>query len=155
MIDENDRILLIKQYRHPIRSREWEIPAGLCDVSGESALDTAKRELAEEVELQAENWWGLSDYVATPGGNDEVVRIFLARGLTQTTQSFERHHEEADLQLCWISLDEAFDAALARRVHNPALLIAIFAAHASRERHWETLAPAQDPWPDYDRVHAE
>ena len=47
-IDDDERVLLIQQYRHPIRHRDWEIPAGLLDKEGESALETAKRELQEE-----------------------------------------------------------------------------------------------------------
>ena len=50
-VDEHDRVLVIKQYRHPIRTRDWELPAGLLDAEGESKLDAAKRELAEEADL--------------------------------------------------------------------------------------------------------
>ena len=153
VIDEQDRILLIKQYRHPIRSREWEIPAGLLDVNGESALAAAKRELAEEVDLEAEEWWVLSDYSATPGGSNEVTRIFLARSLKPTT-AFAREHEEADLELRWVTLDEAVDTVLARKLQNPALVVAVLAASASKSRGWATLAPADTPWPEYARLHS-
>ena len=46
-LDDDDRVLLIKQYRHPVRAREWEIPAGLLDAAHESPLVAARRELAE------------------------------------------------------------------------------------------------------------
>ncbi len=55
-IDDDDRILLINQYRHPVRTRLWEIPAGLLDVEGEDPLAAAQRELAEETDLVADRW---------------------------------------------------------------------------------------------------
>ena len=51
-INERGEVLLIQQYRHPIRHRDWEVPAGLLDVDGESPVESARRELAEEVDLQ-------------------------------------------------------------------------------------------------------
>src|SRR5690606_20152308 len=61
-VDADDRVLVIKQYRHPIRHRDWELPAGLLDVDGEDALVTAQRELAEEVDLEAEHWELIADH---------------------------------------------------------------------------------------------
>ena len=55
-LDDEDRVLLIKQYRHPVRVREWEIPAGLLDIEGEDPLVAAQRELAEEADLEASEW---------------------------------------------------------------------------------------------------
>ena len=55
-MDDDDRVLLIQQYRHPIRHRDWEIPAGLLDIAGESPLETAQRELMEEADLVAADW---------------------------------------------------------------------------------------------------
>ena len=73
-LDDDDQVLLIQQYRHPVRSREWELPAGLLDVDGESLLRAAQRELAEEVDLVAEHWSVLAEFVTEPGGSDEVIR---------------------------------------------------------------------------------
>jgi 8-oxo-dGTP pyrophosphatase MutT (NUDIX family) len=145
-IDDKERVLLIKQYRHPIRSREWEIPAGLLDVAAEDPLDAAKRELAEEVDLAAASWSVLSDYVTTPGGNNEAIRIYLARDLTDTDQ-FAREDEEADIEKRWVPLDDALDAVVARRIQNPSLVVAIYAAAISRSRGWSTLGAADAPWP--------
>ncbi|MDQ1652926.1 MAG: 8-oxo-dGDP phosphatase, partial [Cryptosporangiaceae bacterium] len=64
-IDEEDRVLLVRQYRHPVRRMLWELPAGLLDVDGESALDTAKRELWEEADLRADTWHVLADLLPT------------------------------------------------------------------------------------------
>ncbi len=146
-MDDDDRVLLIKQYRHPVRRREWEPPAGLLDMEAESPLDAAKRELAEEVDLEADDWAVLSDYLTTPGGNNEAIRIYLARGVRATASTFEREGEEADMESRWVPLDEIVDAVLASRVQNPSLVIGALAAQVSRSRGWSTLRPADDPWP--------
>lgn len=152
-VDDEDRVLLIRQYRHPIRSREWEIPAGLLDVADEDPLEAAKRELAEEVDLSADSWSVLSDYVTTPGGNNEAIRVYLARGLTDT-DAFAREDEEADIEKRWVPLDEALDAIVARRVQNPSLVVAVYAAFVARSRGWSTLAPADAPWPQREALRS-
>jgi len=146
-MDEHERIRLIKQYRHPIRSREWEIPAGLLDIQDEHPLEGAKRELAEEADLEATEWHVLSDFVTTPGGNNEAIRIYLARGLKPTAEVFVREHEEADMELRWVALDEALDAVVERRIQSPTLVVAVYAAAVARSRGWTSLAPADAPWP--------
>lgn len=145
-LDDEDRVLLIKQYRHPVRRREWEPPAGLLDAEGESPLDAAKRELAEEADLEASSWHVLSDYLTTPGGNNEAIRIFLARGVSATESDFVREGEEADMELRWVPLQELVDAVLASRVQNPSLVIGALAAEASRARGWSTLRAADSAW---------
>ena len=104
-IDDDERVLLIQQYRHPIRHRDWEIPAGLLDVAGESPLETAQRELQEEVDLVAADWQPLVSVFTTPGGNDEVVHLFLARGLSPVGHAHAREAEEADIRIEWVPLD--------------------------------------------------
>lgn len=146
-IDERDRVLLLKQYRHPIRSRDWEIPAGLLDVRGEAPLLCAQRELAEEADLVAEQWNLLSDLATSPGGSNELIRIYLARGLSATDQVFDRTEEEAEIELRWVDLDEVVDAAVERRIGNAILMIAVHAAQAARARHWSSLGDADAPWP--------
>ncbi len=126
-IDDAGRVLLIQQYRHPIQHRDWELPAGLLDVVGESPLETAKRELAEEADLAADDWQPLISIFPTPGGNDEEIHIFLARGL-HATEPFERTAEEADMRIEWIDLNEAADAVLAGNFRNGALVAGVLAA---------------------------
>lgn len=147
-LDEDDRVMLVKQYRHPVRRREWEPPAGLLDAHGESALEAAQRELAEEVDLEANEWHVLSDYLTTPGGNNEAIRIYLARGIRPITTEYVREGEEADMEQRWVPLDEIVDAVLASRVQNPSLVVGALAAAASRDRGWSTLRPADAPWPE-------
>lgn len=146
-LDDQDRVLLIQQYRHPVRMREWELPAGLLDVDGEHALIGAQRELAEETDVVAAEWNVLTEFYTSPGGSNEVIRIYLARGLSPATEVFDRTDEEADMVTRWVSLDDAVDAALARRVQNPSLVVGVLAAAASRARGWASLGPADLPWP--------
>lgn len=146
-LDEHDRALLIKQYRHPVRMRDWEIPAGLLDVHGEDPLTAARRELAEEADVVASDWSVLADFATSPGGSDEVIRVYLARGITATPESFARKAEEADIEARWVPLDECVEAVLARRIHNAPLSIAVLAADAARSRGWQTLGAADAPWP--------
>jgi len=145
-LDENDRVLLIKQYRHPTGLRDWELPAGLLDVAGEDAVVGAQRELAEEADVEASDWALLTEFYTSPGGSNEAIRVYLARGISAVA-AFDRTHEEADIELRWVPLDECVDAVLARRVENPILALGVLAAHAGRARAWSTLAAADLPWP--------
>ncbi|MET0735576.1 MAG: NUDIX hydrolase [Microbacterium sp.] len=127
-LDDADRVLLIQQYRHPIRHRDWEIPAGLLDVAGESPLETAVRELAEEADLAASSWEKLVSVFTTPGGSDEVVHIFLARGLTPIAEAHHREAEEADIRIEWVPLTDAIAGVLAGRLRNGILAVGALAA---------------------------
>lgn len=152
-LDDEDRAMLIRQYRHPIARRDWEIPAGLLDIEGEDPLVAAQRELAEEVELQASEWSVLTDIFTSPGGSSEAIRIYLARGLSATA-AFDRTEEEAELETLWVSLDDAVDAILDRRLGNSILGIAVLTAHASRQRRWSSLGDANAEWPERPRFGA-
>jgi len=131
-IDGQERVLLINQYRQPIRSRDWEIPAGLLDVEGESPLLAAQRELAEEADLVAAEWSDPITFHTSPGGSDEVIHLFEARGLSATAAVHERTDEEAEIVLRWVPLDEAIEAVLDGRLHNAILMIALLASRARR-----------------------
>ncbi|MBI9116265.1 NUDIX domain-containing protein [Sanguibacter suaedae] len=150
VLDDEDRVLLLKQYRHPVRRELWEPPAGLLDVAGEPAVEAAARELAEEADLVAESWDVLVDYFTTPGGNNEALRVFLARGVSEVPEA-ERHtrkDEERDMEARWVPLDDAVAAVLRGDLHNPSAVVGILAAVASRSTGWATLRPADTPWPE-------
>jgi 8-oxo-dGTP pyrophosphatase MutT (NUDIX family) len=127
-LDDESRVLLIQQYRHPIRHRDWEIPAGLLDKEGESPLETAKRELIEEADLHADDWEELVSIFTTPGGNDEVVHLFLARGLTPVGEAHAREAEEADIRIEWVPLEDAVTGVLEGRLRNGILSVGLLAA---------------------------
>lgn len=148
-LDEQDRVLLLKQYRHPVRQKLWEIPAGLLDVPGENPLHAAQRELYEEAHVKAEDWRVLTDVYTTPGGCDEAVRIFLARGLSEAEgERFEVSEEEADMELARVPLGELVRAVLAGSLHNNCLVVGVLSLAAARaEGLDESLRPADAPWP--------
>jgi 8-oxo-dGTP pyrophosphatase MutT (NUDIX family) len=146
-LDERDRVLLIKQYRHPVRTRDWELPAGLLDLDGESPLLAAQRELAEEADLVAEDWALLNEFMSSPGGSNEVIRTYLARGVSAAPDVFARTEEEAGIELRWVPLDDAVDAVLSRDLQNSILAIAVLSAQAARARGWQNLGAAESPWP--------
>jgi ADP-ribose pyrophosphatase len=126
-VDDDGRVLLIQQYRHPLRHRDWEIPAGLLDIAGEEPLEAAKRELAEEADLEASDWESLVSVWSSPGSNSEIVHIYLARGVTALPE-FDREAEEADIRAEWVALPDAVDAVMSGRMHNGILVAGILAA---------------------------
>ncbi|WP_187976588.1 NUDIX hydrolase [Mycetocola sp. JXN-3] len=154
VLDDQERVLLIRQYRHPIRTRDWELPAGLLDIAGEDPLIGAQRELAEEADLAATDWSLLSEFATSPGGSDEVIRIYLARGISDLP-AFEREAEEADIEKLWIPLEEAVEAALDRRIQNSLLVVGVLAAEASRRRGWASLGDAHEPWTRHPKFSTE
>lgn len=150
-LDEQDRVLVIRQYRHPVGMELWELPAGLLDTAGESPLEAARRELAEEADLRAERWDVLVDWFNSPGGMNEAIRLYLARDVSAVPAA-ERHVREAEehgMPVRWVRLEDARDDVLAGRVHNPALTVGVLTALAAREQGWRTLRPADAPWPEH------
>ena len=142
----NEEVLLERQYRHPVRANLWEIPAGLLDIEGEDYLLAAQRELAEEVDLQANQWDVLVDYFTSPGGSVESLRIFLARDLVELDQEFERLDEEALMVSSWVKLDDAVDMIFSGKLHNPSAVTGLLATWNARARGWKDLRPADSPW---------
>ncbi|MDR3068604.1 MAG: NUDIX hydrolase, partial [Cellulomonas sp.] len=141
-LDDEDRVLLQSQYRHPVRRVLWEPVAGLLDVAGEPELDAAVRELAEEADLRAASWWRLAQMYATPGGSSEHITIFLAGDLTPTPEPFDRTDEEATMVPVWVPLDEAVAGVLAGRLESPSTVIGVLATAAAKARGWTDLEPA-------------
>jgi 8-oxo-dGTP pyrophosphatase MutT (NUDIX family) len=127
-IDELQRVLLIRQYRHPVRSYLWEIPAGLLDVPGEPRIDAAKRELLEETGYEAETWSELTSFMTTPGGNDEVITVFLAQDLKHVGHNLELEGEETDMLVEWFPLQEALDSVLSAEMRSPSAVVGIMSA---------------------------
>ncbi|MFE9256938.1 NUDIX domain-containing protein [Streptomyces sp. NPDC006879] len=148
-LDEEDRVLVLKQYRHPVRHKLWEIPAGLLDVPGENPLHAVQRELYEEAHVEAEDWRVLVDVFTSPGGTDEAVRIYLARNLSEAEgERFEVSQEEADMELARVPLVDLVRAVLGGEIHNNCLAVGVLALAAARGGEGvEALRPALAPWP--------
>ena len=147
-LDDADRVLMIRQYRHPVASLLWEIPAGLRDVPGEELQVAAARELMEEAGYRARDWRVLADYYSSPGYSTERLRIFLARD-TEPVPAAERHFvpeaEEAYLLVQWLPLDEAVSKVFAGELHNGPAVLAVMAGYTARSQGYKQLRPADAP----------
>lgn len=132
--DDEDRIGVVRQYRHPVRMRLVEPPAGLLDVDNEDWLDAAQRELAEEAQLAAADWRVLIDFFTTPGGCQESLRLYLARDLSPAARpdGFVVEGEEAHMSFEWVGRADLVDAVLSGRVQNPSMVAGVMALEAAR-----------------------
>ncbi|GGK48770.1 NUDIX hydrolase [Planomonospora parontospora subsp. parontospora] len=147
-LDDQERVLLLRQYRHPARRLLWELPAGLRDVEGEPLHLGAARELAEETGHRAGIWHTLVDTFVSPGMSDERTRIFLARDVSPIPAGeldFVRRHEEADMPVVWVPLTEAVRRALGGMIHNSQAVTGILAAYAASADGFASLRPADAP----------
>jgi 8-oxo-dGTP pyrophosphatase MutT (NUDIX family) len=129
-IDDQDRVVMLRQYRHPVGEHLWELPAGLRDVDGEPPVETARRELAEEVQLAAERWSLLTTQYPTPGFCDELVLLYLAEGLSEAAlpDGFTAEHEELDMTVERVPLAEAVQWVFDGTVRNSLAVIGLLAA---------------------------
>ena len=146
-LDEDDRVVLIHQYRYPLGRRLWELPAGLLDVAGEDPVRTAQRELVEEAGLAAKNWSVLVDIATSPGFTDESVRVFLATGLSDVERPAAVGDEEADLVIHRVPLAEAVGMVLSGEIVNSPAVSGLLAAqevHAGRAK----ARPVDAAWRD-------
>lgn len=125
-LDAEGRVAMVEQYRHSVRRRLLELPAGLLDFYQEPELETAKRELQEEAGLAASEWGVLVDLVTSPGFAEEAVRVFIARGLTQVERP-AAEDEEADMDLRWLPLAEAREAVMRGEIVNSIAVAGILA----------------------------
>jgi 8-oxo-dGTP pyrophosphatase MutT (NUDIX family) len=150
-LDEDERVLLVRQYRHPVGHRLLEPPAGLLDVQGEDYRVGAERELWEEAATKAADWRVLVDAFTSPGMTSEAVRIFLARDLSASDEAYYRLHEEADMEVVRAPLADVVKAVLAGDLHNPVLVMGALAAWtALHGEGFSALRPADAPWPAKD-----
>lgn len=147
-LDDHDRVLMIRQYRHPTRHLMWELPAGIRDVEGEPLVTTAARELAEEAGYRADTWHTLTDLRSSPGMSDERIRVFLARGLSKIPDEengFVQRHEEIGMPVEWVPLTDAVEKALMGMIHNSPAVAGILAAYAASVEGFALLRPADAP----------
>jgi ADP-ribose pyrophosphatase len=121
-ITEDHEVLCLKQYRHAIKSWEWELPAGAIDNGDTSPLDTAKRELEEETGFTAEHWLELGSFYPSPGSTNEEIFLFAAAGLTATEQNLENSEQ---IELHKISMEKLKDLVKNGEFNHGAGLAAI------------------------------
>ena len=133
-VDDDERVHVQTQYRHPVQQRLVELPAGLCDVPGEDPLEVARRELLEEAALEATEWTHLLSTWSSPGLTNERMFIYLARGLSAGDRGdFLLEHEEASLTTAWVPYDELLAAVLDGRVADGPVVQVVLAYAARRD----------------------
>jgi 8-oxo-dGTP pyrophosphatase MutT (NUDIX family) len=145
-LDGDDRVVMVRQYRHPVRRYLEELPAGILDVEGEPAYRAAARELAEEAGLAADQWHTLVDLLTSPGMTDEATRIFLARGLHEADRDVQEH-EEAEMTSSRVPLQELVRQVLAGELENALAVAGVLAADRAARDGFEGLRPHDAPWP--------
>lgn len=133
-VDDDGSVVLLRQYRHAVGTYLLEVPAGKLDVGEESPEDTARRELAEEVGLEADRLVELVKFHNSAGWTDESTRIYLATGLRagQTPDGFTPEAEEADMEVVRLPLSEAAAMAVRGELTDAKTVIGLLIA---RERH--------------------
>lgn len=120
-VHEDGRIVLVRQWRHPVGALMWELPAGLLD-AGESPIDGARRELEEETGLRAAHLAPLADFYTTPGFCDERMYVFRATGFTQVPP---RPDDDEEIEVKTCTLAEAQDMIRRGDIREGKTLVAL------------------------------
>ncbi|HEV7432816.1 MAG TPA: NUDIX hydrolase [Steroidobacteraceae bacterium] len=125
-VDAQQRVCLIRQFRHAAGGWIWELPAGKLEPA-EPPLATAKRELIEEAGVAGQVWVSLGDYVSSPGVFTETVKLFMVHGLETSTIA----HEAAELiEVHWVPLEEACTRALTGELNDGKTALGLLRAQA-------------------------
>jgi 8-oxo-dGDP phosphatase len=146
-LDGEQRVLLIRQYRHPVGGMLSELPAGLRDHDGEPPLETARRELAEETGVRAETWAALVDLHPSPGMSTETVRVYLATDLKAEDRAGDAAAEEKDLAQRWLPLPQALEEVLSGAITNGLAVAGLLAACGHAGVTSRTMRAADADWP--------
>jgi ADP-ribose pyrophosphatase len=101
-VDDKKRVLLVRQYRLPALKYLWELPAGRVD-AGETPLQAARRELAEETGYRARKFEKLAVFYPSPGFLAEKMTIYIAHGLTEGKKT---PMEDERIQTRWFTAKE-------------------------------------------------
>ena len=118
---DDEHVWLVRQPREAVGDPDFlEIPAGRLDKDGESPLEAARRELAEEVGLRAERWEPIASYASSVGILDEIVHLFHATGLSADDGDAEAEHDERIEIVRWPLAD--LDGAIAETRDSKTLI---------------------------------
>ena len=131
-MDDENQVVLVRQYRHPVRAHLWELPAGLVDVAGEDPRTTAGRELTEEADLVAGRIEHLVDLHTTPGCSNEMIRIYLATELRELAESdrHDRRDEEQEIEVRRLPLADAIKMIFQGEITNGPAVAGLLAAYS-------------------------
>jgi ADP-ribose pyrophosphatase len=125
-LDAENRVCLLRQFRHAAGGWVWELPAGKIDNS-EPPLQTAQRELEEEAGMTAGSWESLGDYLSSPGVLTEVVHLYRA---TQLTALPPRPEEHEVFEVHWLPFDDVLRMGRSGELRDGKSLVAVFRASA-------------------------
>ncbi len=127
---DGDDVVLLRQYRHPVGERLLELPAGKLDVDGESREDAARRELCEEVGLEAGELVELTTFHNSAGWTDESTTLYLARAVrpAPAPAGFTATAEEADMEVVRLPLAEAAAMAAEGRLRDAKTVVGLLIA---------------------------
>jgi ADP-ribose pyrophosphatase len=123
-LDEDQRVCLLRQFRHAAGGWLWELPAGKLEKEEEPQA-TAARELAEEAGLQAGHWHQLGTVLTTPGFCDEKIHLYLARQLTSVVSHPDR---DEVIEIHWLSFSKAIEQARDGTIHDAKTMIGLLLA---------------------------
>jgi ADP-ribose pyrophosphatase len=104
-VDDKKRILLVRQYRLPAERYLWELPAGRLD-PGETPLQAARRELAEETGYKAHTWKKVASFWVSPGYVQERMTIFLANDLKEGVAT---PMDDERIEMAWFTRRQVTD----------------------------------------------
>lgn len=127
-IDTEDRVCLLRQFRHAANGYIWELPAGKID-NREPPFETVQRELEEEAGRKAATWRDLGRYISSPGIFTEIVHLFMAKDLTSVDVAFEAHEV---IEVHWKPFDEALAMAHSGEIQDGKTLVGLFRAALAR-----------------------
>lgn len=123
-ITADEKIILVKQWRQPLKKAVLEIPAGKID-PGEDPLTTAARELNEEVRLSAQNFKYVASFYTSPGFADEKVFLYHAQGMTTVEKKLARDDGEF-LNIFELSMEEVDEEIKKGMICDSKTLMAIW-----------------------------
>jgi len=121
-VDEDNCILLVRQYRLPAHKKLWELPAGRID-PGETPLKAARRELKEETGYRARKWKKLGSFYPSPGFCAEKMTIYLA---TELTPGEATPMDDERIETCWFSREEVREMIGKGRISDAKTIIGFF-----------------------------
>lgn len=129
-LENQQEVILVKQFRYPVGEEILEIPAGLVE-KGESALACARRELLEETAYRASNFKKIATFYTTPGYANELLHLFLATGLSQEGVDIDREEVSEVVKL---NLEEAIELFLTGRIVDAKTGLGLFLVYFLKEK---------------------